>query len=298
MDDEDDEDDMGMILLMRYARVANYSDELYNGTHVEVCGFDPSSITYTVRCQDVHLHLKADQLELYTPAPFLSLFPKAPIVSGRHDMTRLPRGSVIDFSNADTKIKSFEPLKITGSCRVVGKQIYMRKRNFNTINNHILIKAKENDVVEFENLYFEPAKGATWTIDCVRGQITFKNCTFANCRNVVTIGIGGHKSVNVSFEKCTFNSVREYALLIEGGSVVVVECLFRSVGMAAIVRESAHLSVHHSRFTHWCTGGILVKELGGIHRTLQLRGNSGFLHPRLASLACDCGFLHSRQMPW
>lgn len=254
-------------LIGRFGKVINYSDDAWNGSHVQVHSYNATDSTYKVEYNngEAVFSLKAHQLELCSPAAFLSRYPIAPAVLGRHDMSETPIGSVVDFSNSDpTVIKTSPQLTIRGSCRIVGKKITQTSKNINTINNHILVKAKDGDLVEFDSLYFESPENSAWNIKCAGGRIAFRNCAFNSSRKGVTIGCGS-STVRVSFESCVFTKLREYAVLVESGFAEFINCAFHSIGRAVHVMDRARIVLHHSNFTN-CTGGVSAAGTG--HATI------------------------------
>lgn len=182
-------------------------------------------------------------------------------------MTEIPVGSVVDFSNADPTVGSKSPqLEINGTCRIVGRQYSENALNFNTINNHVLVKAGNNNLVEFENLIVRPPGiGSTYvrggTIECLSGNIAFRYCSFGDCRKAVIVGCGS-RGIHVTFESCLFILSHEFAIMVDEGNVTVVNCHFRTVGVGVIVKESARLNLHHCTFLYGCLTCVLVTEGG------------------------------------
>ena len=113
----------------------------------------------------------------------MARFPNPPhiIVQGKLDMKNISSGSIVDFSEctSDPTIDGGK-LFVRGSHRFVGKSSVkddgsiMRTR----LPYCVYVGAQnDRDVIEFESIEFGH-NGRSHNVVCLRGHITFRNCSF------------------------------------------------------------------------------------------------------------------------
>jgi len=170
-------------LIGRFAKVVECDDTTWIGRRVEVRNYFAKEGKYEVAStinkvdgqECTFCYLNFSQLRLFSPTNFLSRFPNAPVVLGRHDLSEIPIGCVADFSQCDSPPAEVAHLKIEGTCRVVGNRRDNEVNQVNTINNNVVVNASADDLIEFENVQFSSEH---WGVKCVAGNIVFRSCSF------------------------------------------------------------------------------------------------------------------------
>lgn len=236
--------------------------------HVQICLYSPGEQLYDVQTVDGRtLRVPLVQLEFYTARDFSDCFPDAAVVNGRQNMKEFPVGAVIDFTHSDVSrpwnivpsdLSDMHPTTITKSCRLVGSADNKMK-----LHRHIVIDCPdESDVVQFENMSFEPELAHKHCVECTRGSIVFLGCVFGTNAVAVMLGSDAIEHADVTFENCVFRSHKECALLIQSGKATVVNCVFNDCGMGAVVKGTSELSITKCHVEN-CIAGVVVPR-GGV----------------------------------
>lgn len=176
---------------------------------VVICSFNSKSNNYKVRIieGEEYTSILFTQLEFYAPNDLMTSYTTTCI--GCQPMSEVPAASVIDFTSVDAASSdATSQLQIRNSCRIIGDSV-----NRTTFSMSIDIETARENIVEFENMRIEPGTNAKQAIDCWRGNILFRSCTFN--QNLYGVNVRKDREyAQVVFENCIFQGQPECSLVV------------------------------------------------------------------------------------
>ena len=234
-----------------------------NGSYVIVGSFDSEKERYGVRtlvpptavnAVSLSLAVKLTSLQFCVGETFADRFPAASVVQASMLRNDIKAGTILDFSQsqpASMAMMEQMDLVFDASCRCVGAPSVLSNtgeaRPTTVMQNDTCVEFNGNGIVEFEDINFDNILPTGGFAVSKANQVTFRRCRFRGANCGIALGMNQERC-NALFENCLFENNPCDVLVLEHGTVTMINCVLRGPVMCARIMEGGRFTAIHCTF--------------------------------------------------